>query len=115
MSCGTVAKGISGYLSTLFTLPSDYFVFVINDYIIIDVVSVIVIVALTLITLRGIQTSSNFNTGITLANILSILLIVLAAIPFIDFDNLKPFVPKEFGFIGVFHGASIAFFSYIGI
>ncbi|CAG8534066.1 5672_t:CDS:2 [Paraglomus occultum] len=79
-----------------------------------------VIVFLTILLVLGIKESSWFNTSIVAFKIFVIILFVIAAAPSIKTENYHPFVPKnegsfpKFGVSGIFSGASVVFFAYIG-
>ena len=68
----------------------------------------------TLILLRGVQDSSVFNNVMTILNLSVLLLVVVAGLASrsIQIDNLKPFVPHEWG--SVLEGAGLVFFAFIG-
>lgn len=58
------------------------------------------------------QESARFNTVVTMANLLVIVYVVCAGMPYAAGTNYRPFAP--FGAHGVFTAASIVFFSFIG-
>ena len=68
----------------------------------------------------GIQTAAFVNNLMVIIKVGVILLFVGCGIAFIDWGNLKPFIPEntgqfgEFGWSGVLRGAGIVFFAFIG-
>ncbi|CAG8534084.1 5673_t:CDS:2 [Paraglomus occultum] len=79
-----------------------------------------VVAILTVVLVIGIKESARFNNVMVVFKILVILLFVFAAAPSVKPENYKPFVPKNegsfsaYGASGIFAGASIVFFAYIG-
>jgi APA family basic amino acid/polyamine antiporter len=77
-------------------------------------------VVITLLLVKGIKESANFNTVIVIIKVSVVILFILAGISYINMDNFTPFVPTntgtfgEFGFTGVITGAAVIFFAYIG-
>jgi len=92
------------------SVPGTYF----------NVPAFVVVVFLTCLLVLGIKESSWFNTSIVAFKIFVILLFVFAAAPSVKTENYHPFVPKnegsfsKFGVSGIFSGASVVFFAYIG-
>ena len=72
----------------------------------------LVVMALTVILVRGIRESAGANNVMVVLKILAILVFVVAASSFIDPDNYRPFAPN--GWPGVLTGGAIIFFTYIG-
>ena len=112
-----VAVGWSGYVVNVFasfglTLPAA----LINppgvEGGIINLPAVIVIVFITWLIIRGAKESSNFNAVIVLIKLAVILLFVTIGLNYINPANYHPFMP--YGWSGVFKGAAIIFFAYIG-
>lgn len=97
-----------------------------------DLLSVLIIVILSIILLRGIKESSSLNNVMVIVKVSIILLIIAVGAFYIDFNNYTPFAPFGYGGvsffghtiwgmvdaagqpIGVIAGAAIAFFAYIG-
>lgn len=75
---------------------------------------------ITLLLVKGIKESANFNTFIVIIKVSVVVLFILAGISYINMDNFTPFVPAntgisgEFGFTGIITGAAVIFFAYIG-
>jgi len=78
----------------------------------INLPAVMIILAITAVILIGIRESVRLNTIIVTINIAVILLFFALGFSHIDAANWHPFMP--FGWTGVFAGAAIVFFAYIG-
>ncbi len=78
----------------------------------INLPAVIVILILTGVLLRGAQESARFNAVIVFIKITVILLFITVGINFINPANYHPFTPYGIG--GVFQGAAMVFFAYLG-
>jgi basic amino acid/polyamine antiporter, APA family len=97
---GTVALGFAGYLSALFpSIPERP-------------AAVLAVVLLTVVNYFGIQKSGRLNTLIVSVSILSLLYFVVAGLPSIDLENLRPFAPYGWG--SVLRSAALLFFAYTG-
>ncbi|MCC7234988.1 MAG: amino acid permease [Bryobacterales bacterium] len=72
----------------------------------------LIIMALTVLLVRGVSESAGANTVMVAIKVAAILIFVFGASSSINFDNYHPFLPN--GFSGVMTGAAIVFFSYIG-
>lgn len=114
LASSTVAKGLAGYLATLFQMDSNALIYRVNHYFVIDVPAVILIVAIGLLLAKGIRESSTFQNCISAVNLLTVLVVLVAAFPFFKPDHFTPFLPAEFGLRGLYQASSIVFFSYIG-
>src|SRR5215210_6221709 len=68
----------------------------------------------------GIKESAKVNNFIVVLKIVVVLLFILFGIQYIHPENWKPFIPPntgqfgEFGWSGIFRGAGLIFFAYIG-
>jgi basic amino acid/polyamine antiporter, APA family len=68
----------------------------------------------------GIKESAKVNNFIVVLKIAVVLLFILFGLQYINADNWKPFIPPntgefgEFGWSGIFRGAGLIFFAYIG-
>jgi APA family basic amino acid/polyamine antiporter len=88
-------------------------------------------IAITLLLVKGIQESANFNSVVVLVKIAVVVLFIIAGIGYVNTHNLgigcaagesgcAPFIPPntgvfgEFGISGIFTGAAVIFFAYIG-
>jgi APA family basic amino acid/polyamine antiporter len=72
----------------------------------------LIVLALTVILVRGIRESADTNNAMVGIKLVAILIFVFAAIGFIHPSNWHPFMPN--GWSGVLTGGSIIFFTYIG-
>ncbi|HEX8565109.1 MAG TPA: amino acid permease [Pyrinomonadaceae bacterium] len=88
-------------------------------------------IAITLLLVKGIQESANFNSVVVLVKIAVVVLFIIAGVGYVNTHNLgigcaagesgcAPFIPPntgvfgEFGISGIFTGAAVIFFAYIG-
>lgn len=74
--------------------------------------AMLVLLFVSLLLLRGIKESAKVNMIIVGLKIVVILIFIIAAVPCIDKNNWTPFMP--YGMKGVFSGAALIFFAYIG-
>jgi APA family basic amino acid/polyamine antiporter len=115
-SVAAVAVAWSGYVGNVLTaaglgLP-DALMHAPVEGGIVNLPAVLVIVVLGGLLLAGVKESARVNNAIAFIKIGAILVFIVAAIPHVEPDNWKPFTP--FGWSGVFSGASLIFFAYIG-
>jgi basic amino acid/polyamine antiporter, APA family len=97
---GTVALGFAGYLSALIpSIPERP-------------AAVGAVILLTLVNYFGIQKSGRLNTLIVSISILALVYFVIAGIPSVNPDNLRPFAPQGWG--NVLRSAALLFFAYTG-
>ncbi|HEX9927770.1 MAG TPA: amino acid permease [Pyrinomonadaceae bacterium] len=88
-------------------------------------------IAITLLLVKGIQESANFNSVVVMVKIAVVVLFIIAGVGYVNTHNLgigcaagesgcAPFIPPntgvfgEFGISGIFTGAAVIFFAYIG-
>lgn len=87
---------------------------------IVNLPAVLVVLALGYVCYVGVKESATLNNIMVLIKVAVIVVFILAGISFIDTANWHPYLPEntgkrgEFGWSGVFQGAAIIFFSYIG-
>jgi APA family basic amino acid/polyamine antiporter len=87
---------------------------------IINLPAVLIVLAVTAILVIGIKESARFNTVIVFIKVAVVLLFIAFAAKFIKKENWTPFIPEnkghfgEFGISGIFQGATMVFFAYIG-
>jgi APA family basic amino acid/polyamine antiporter len=80
----------------------------------------IVVVALSLLLMRGIRESSTVNSIIVVIKVTIVIVFVAVGIFYVKSANYVPFIPDntgtfgEFGFSGIMRGAAVIFFAYIG-
>lgn len=101
---GTVVKLVDGgEVTAVFNLPAFF-----------------IAGAITLLLVKGIKESANFNTFIVIIKTSVVILFIVAGFSYINMENFTPFIPAEtgkfgeFGFGGVLTGAAVIFFAYIG-
>jgi APA family basic amino acid/polyamine antiporter len=78
-----------------------------------------VVIIITMMLLIGIKESAKLNNIIVLIKVSVILLFIGFGFSYINMDNLTPFIPENegsglFGWSGIFRGAGVIFFAYIG-
>jgi len=78
----------------------------------INLPAVIIILILTGVLIRGAEESARVNALIVFVKIAVILLFITIGINFINPANYHPFTP--FGISGIFQGAAMVFFAYLG-
>ncbi len=82
--------------------------------------AVVIILLITTLLVVGVKESARFNNLMVLIKLIVILLFIGFGIQYINTDNWHPFIPENtgtfghFGFSGIFQGAAIIFFAYIG-
>jgi len=86
----------------------------------INLPAIIIVGLLTVLVSIGIRAAAYFNNAMVAIKLSSIILFIIIGIPFIQTDNWIPFVPEntglfgQFGISGIFRGAGLVFFAYIG-
>jgi len=89
-----------------------------GDYV--DLPAMAIALLMTFLLIFGIKESARINSVIVMIKISVIVIFIIAMGPKVDTANWKPFVPPNdgtfghYGLSGVFQGASVVFFSYIG-
>ena len=71
-----------------------------------------IVVAITMLLLRGVKESARVNNVMVVVKLLVLTLFVVVGVQHIDTANYHPFAPN--GFKGIHQGAAIVFFAYIG-
>jgi len=112
ISAAAVARGWTSYAATLVGQPSEAFRYEVTPSIRLDFLAVAIIALQTAILCRGIKESSQFNMVVNVINLACIAFVLLAGVGKVRRENYRPFSP--FGTAGIFSGASIVFFSFIG-
>jgi APA family basic amino acid/polyamine antiporter len=130
----TVSVGWSGYFVSLMkdfniTIPHELCSAPFNHVIgqgwertgsILNFPAVALVILITALLVIGIRESSRFNNVIVLIKLTVILLFIGFGLSSINFDNWTPFIPENtgkfgaFGISGIFAGAGVIFFAYIG-
>jgi APA family basic amino acid/polyamine antiporter len=86
----------------------------------INLPAIIIIGLLGWLVSRGVQTAAVLNNLLVFVKVGVVLLFIGCGLAFIQADNLMPFIPAntgtfgEFGWSGVFRGAGIVFFAFLG-
>jgi basic amino acid/polyamine antiporter, APA family len=87
---------------------------------IINIPAILVVLAVTAILVVGIKESARFNSIIVFVKVIVVLLFIGFAWRFVNPDNWQPFIPEnqgtfgKYGWSGIFQGATMVFFAYIG-
>jgi basic amino acid/polyamine antiporter, APA family len=74
----------------------------------------------TMVLVVGVKESARFNAVIVVVKVIVVLAFIAFAAPFVDPQNWQPFIPPnegtfgKFGLSGIFQGATVVFFAYIG-
>jgi APA family basic amino acid/polyamine antiporter len=137
-AASTVAVGWAGYFSRMMTLigfpipealaNAPYRIegthTLIRTGAIINLPAVILVLALTALLVVGIKESARFNNAIVAVKLIIVLLVIGFGFMFVNKANWHPFIPpievdaasgvSKFGWPGIFAGAGVIFFAYIG-
>jgi APA family basic amino acid/polyamine antiporter len=116
VAVSAVAVGWSGYLDNILQsagihLPPG----IINTTVtsgIFNLPAMLIIFVLAALLCQGVKQSARFNNIIVFIKFLAIAIFILAAVKHVHTANWHPFLP--FGWTGVWQGAAIIFFAYIG-
>src|SRR5205823_10698892 len=82
--------------------------------------AVLITIAVTILIVIGIKESANVNSAIVIVKVAVVLIVIVGGAAFINTANWHPFIPPntgvfgEYGWSGVFRGAAVIFFAYIG-
>jgi basic amino acid/polyamine antiporter, APA family len=82
--------------------------------------AVLISILVTVLLVRGVQESATVNAVVVAVKVAIILLVIVAGAAFIRPENYVPFIPPntgefgEYGWSGIFRGAAVIFFAYIG-
>jgi basic amino acid/polyamine antiporter, APA family len=85
-----------------------------------NVPATVIVLLVTFLLVIGIKQSANTNTALVLLKTAVLILFVGLGIAYVKRENLVPFIPPNtgefghFGVSGIFRGAAIMFFAYIG-
>ena len=85
-----------------------------------DVGAILIIIAVSLVLMRGISESAWVNTLIVIVKVSIVLTVVAVGVFYIKPANYVPFIPQntgtfgEYGVSGIFRAAGVIFFAYIG-
>lgn len=134
VTASTVAIGWSGYFTSfakdfgLFVPESMANIPLIYDpklgfqltHSVVNVPAILIVAILSLLVSLGIRAAAYFNNAMVAIKLTAILLFICIGIPYINPENWSPFIPENrgdfgaFGWSGVFRGAGLVFFAYIG-
>jgi len=87
---------------------------------ILNLPAMFVVAAITILLLIGIRESASFNNVMVVIKVFVILLFIGIGFMFVNKANWHPFIPKNtgvwghYGWSGIFRGAAVIFFAYIG-
>lgn len=87
---------------------------------IVNLPAMFIVAIITLLLVVGIRESANFNNVMVIVKVSVIILFIALGFAFVKTGNWHPFIPKntgtwgEFGWSGIFRGAAVIFFAYIG-
>lgn len=134
-AASTVSVGWSGYVVSLLKnfgleLPAaltnapiaydaDLHTFILTGGLI-NFPAVLIVAAISILLVVGVQESAKFNNVIVAIKTTVIIIFILAGIGFVNTENWHPFIPENtgefghFGWSGIFRGAAVIFFAYIG-
>jgi APA family basic amino acid/polyamine antiporter len=134
LGAATVAVGWSGYVVSFlrdlginFPLewanPSGADILVDGQVVgqgIFNVPAAFIALLVTALLVVGIKESASANATIVVIKVAVVLLFIAFGVSFVNPDNWSPFIPEptgqagEFGWSGIFRGAAVVFFAYIG-
>jgi APA family basic amino acid/polyamine antiporter len=87
---------------------------------ILNLPAMFIVAAISILLLIGIKESARFNNFMVVIKVFVILLFIGIGFMFVNKANWHPFIPKNtgvwghFGWSGIFRGAAVIFFAYIG-
>ncbi len=127
VATSTVAIGWSGYFGKILELLGIHLPPALTnaplDGGIANVPAMAIVLLLSALLSVGVQESARFNMVMVFVKLTAVLIFIVVAAPHVNPSNWHPFVPpattdasgqSHFGFSGVFTGASVIFFAYIG-
>lgn len=86
----------------------------------INLPALVITTLLTFLIIFGIKQAARFNSFMVALKVIIIISFILLGFPYINYNNFVPFIPDntgvfgEFGWSGIFKGAGVIFFAYIG-
>lgn len=135
-AASTVSVGWSGYIVSLLdgaglhiptALTSAPFIFdkvtdsfAMQPGAIVNVPAMLIVAAVSTLLVIGVQESARFNNIIVFIKTTVIIMFLIAGVGYVSTANWVPFIPEntgtfgEFGWTGIFRGAAVIFFAYIG-
>jgi APA family basic amino acid/polyamine antiporter len=91
-----------------------------NPEAILNLPAVLITLAVTVLIVIGVRESAQVNTVIVMVKVAVVLVVILGGAAFVNAANWHPFIPEntgtfgQYGWSGVFRGAAVIFFAYIG-
>jgi len=82
------------------------------EFVSFSVLAPLILLAITLVLVRGVQESTSVSNALTVLKMLIVLLVIGAGLTVSDFENLTPFAPE--GAHAVIETSALVFFAYIG-
>jgi APA family basic amino acid/polyamine antiporter len=125
LSASTVAVGWSGYFVSFLRdvgieLPHSLTMALGSCGGVFNLPATVVVLLVTALLVAGIQQSANTNTALVAIKTVVLIAFVALCAVYVRRENLVPFIPPNtgefghFGWSGVFRGAAVMFFAYIG-
>jgi len=127
VATSTVAIGWSGYFGKILELLGLHLPHSLTnaplDGGIVNVPAMVIVLLLSVLLSIGVRESARFNTAMVLVKLAAVVVFIVVAAPHVNPANWHPFIPPKvidadggshFGWGGVFTGASLIFFAYIG-
>ncbi|BDA47291.1 Cationic amino acid transporter 1 [Coccomyxa sp. Obi] len=108
-----VARSFSGYFANLIGKDSSFFAVTPNDSLNLDFWAFGLVLAATALLCYSTRESSTFNLVVTVLHLAVVLFIIIAGLTKASASNMQPFL-LDSGARGIFDGAALVFFSYIG-
>jgi basic amino acid/polyamine antiporter, APA family len=101
LGAAVVARGWSGYLQNLFSLPTSIF----GESSTINLGAMAITVVLGVIAALGIKESARVTSALVIVKVAICLFIIVAGAFFVKLSNWSPFVPQAAGSAGATHGS----------
>ena len=111
ISAAAVARGWTSYVCTLFRADPDALRVRLGG-ILLDVPAALLVAAVTVMLARGMRNTARFNAAVTVVSLLVIGFVIVFGFAEVEPRNWSPFAPN--GLPGVFSGAGVVFFSFVG-
>lgn len=108
-----VARSFSGYFASLINQKPNYFDVISSGYTL-DFWAFGLVLALSLLLCWGIKETKNVNNAITVVHVGVVIFIIIAGLTQAKGSNFTSGGFAPYGARGVFNGASLLFFSYVG-
>jgi basic amino acid/polyamine antiporter, APA family len=83
-----------------------------GGFVSVNMLAGVALVLVTILLLRGVHESANINTAVVMLNMGLLVFIIGVGATQVSVENYKPFFPN--GMSGMFKGAAIIFFAYLG-